>query len=144
MDSLQDLYCLAEQNGIQVDNFKMKKAASISLLDQTDQSCFIAIDNDKILSQADEHIKLAHELGHCMTGSFYNEYAEFDIWEKHESRADEWALEHLIPLKELRQAMFYGYTDLQSLADYFNVSLWYMHKALQWYTINNSDEEQMG
>lgn len=73
MNSLQDLYCTAEQNGIPIDNFELEKAESVSLMDVSDQSCYIAIDYKKIRNSSDENTKLAHELGHCITGSFYND-----------------------------------------------------------------------
>ena len=137
MNSLQDLYCTAEQNGIPIDNFELGKTESVSMMDISDQSCNIAIDYKKIRSSADENTKLAHELGHCMTGSFYNEYSPLDIRQKHENAADRWAIEHVIPLKELHDAIFDGRDNVWDLADYFNVSLRFMQKALCWYIFGN-------
>ena len=67
--------------------------------------------------------KLAHELGHCETGSFYNRYAKLDLRQKHENRADKWAIQHLIPVEELDEAVADGYTDLPSLAEHFCVTV---------------------
>jgi len=38
-----------------------------------------------------ELYQLAHELGHCECGAFYNRYSPFDLVGKHERRADCWA-----------------------------------------------------
>lgn len=133
MSDLQSLYGLAEQNGIRVDDFAMQKEESISAMDLSDKACYIAIDCRKIHSTADECSVLAHELGHCMTGSFYNEYATNDVQQKHENIADRWAIEHVIPYCELNNAIIDGRDNVWDLADYFDVSLAFMQKALCWY-----------
>ena len=38
-------------------------------------------------------MKLAHELGHCCTGSFYNQWATADCRRRHENVADKWAIQ---------------------------------------------------
>ena len=80
---------------------------------------------------------LAHELGHCKTGSFYNRHAALDIRQKHENRADKWAIRQLVPEDALDQAVADGYTDLPSLAEHFCVTVPFMRKAVCWYTYGN-------
>lgn len=80
---------------------------------------------------------LAHELGHCETGSFYNQYAALDVRQRHENRADKWAIWHLVPEDALDQAVADGYTDLPSLAEHFCVTVPFMRKAVCWYTHGN-------
>ncbi len=63
--NLYELYEIADENAINVDYFPMRQAVSISIPDS------IAIDIDKIETCREEKAVLAHELGHCMTGSFY-------------------------------------------------------------------------
>ena len=91
MIDLMGLYRIADENNIAVDCFALKKRAALSVMD-SDGACFIAIDPLKLTSDMDEKMKLGHELGHSMTGSFYNRYATCDIRQKHENHADEWAI----------------------------------------------------
>mgnify|MGYP000675846688 CR=1 FL=1 len=91
MMDLMGLYRLAEDNDIAVDCFELKKREALSVMDN-DGACYIAIDPFKLASELDKKMKLGHELGHSVTGSFYNEYATCDVRRKHENRAEKWAI----------------------------------------------------
>lgn len=136
MKDLQALYHLASQLDIPVDYFPMQKREALAIMD-TDGSCAIAIDPRKIRSERDERSKLSHELGHCCTGSFYNRFSGYDIRQRHENRADKWAIEHLITADELDDAIARGCTEIWELAEYFQVSEEFMRKAVCWYTHGN-------
>lgn len=136
MTTLLDLYEYAEDQGIDVDWFPMEQAASLSL-PLPDGSCAIAINPWKMGTLAQETVCLAHELGHCKTGSFYNRYAALDIRQKHENRADKWAIRQLVPENALDQAVADGYADLPALAERFGVTEQFMRKAVCWYTHGN-------
>lgn len=130
------LYQYAEQQNIDVDWFPLVRADSLSI-PLGDEIYGIAIDPKKIKSEADETVKLAHELGHCSTGAFYNRWATCDIRQKHEQCADKWAIKKLIPVDELDEAVAAGHTELWELADYFGVTEEFMKKAVCWYTHGN-------
>lgn len=136
MTELLDLYKLAEQDGITVDCFDLGSREALSLMD-LDGDCYIAVDPFKLESEKDERMKLAHEMGHCETGSFYNRFAARDIRQKHETRANKWAIEQLIPEEELDGAVADGCTDLYSLAEHFDVTVDFMRMAVCWYTHGN-------
>ncbi len=140
MIPLQTLCDQARQENIIVDRRKLKSREAFSLMDE-EEDCFIAIDPEKIHSQADERSKLSHELGHCITGSFYNQWAACDIRQKHENRADKWAVERLVPMEELDTAIANGVTELWELAEFFGISEELMKKAVCWYTYGNIASE---
>lgn len=129
MNDIACLYWIAYQNNIDVDLFPMNEAESFSI-PLNDGSCAIAIDPLKIRSTQDEKLKLAHEIGHCLTGSFYNKYSLLDIRQKHENRADRWAIKKLIPVNELKNAINNGYTEAWQLAEYFSVPQDFIEKAI--------------
>ena len=128
-----DLYGIAERRGHVVVCESLTETPSFSL--QTNKRCYIAI--DQRLNVQQEREALAHELGHCKTGSFYNRHAALDIRQKHENRADKWAIRQLVPEDALDQAVADGYTDLPSLAEHFCVTVPFMRKAVCWYTYGN-------
>lgn len=130
------LYAYAEQRGIDVDWFALGRAASLSAPLPGDTYA-IAINPWKMDSLARETVCLAHELGHCETGSFYNRYAKLDIRQKHENRADKWAVKHLVPVDELDEAVADGHTELWELAEHFGVTEDFMRKAVCRYTHGN-------
>jgi hypothetical protein len=141
MKALMALYRMAEQENITVDCFKLGKREALSMMDR-DGQCHIAIDPFKLESVVDEKMKLLHEMGHCVTGSFYNQYALCDDQQRHENTATRWAIEHLIPAEALDRAVAAGHTELWDLAEHFGVSEAFMKKAICWYTQGNLAVEQ--
>ena len=85
-------------------------------------------------SEADEAVKLSHELGHCVYGGFYNQYTPLDVREQHENKANAWAVYRLIPWGKLKQAVKNGITEVWDLAEYFDVTEDFMRWALSYYT----------
>lgn len=129
---LLELYQLADAEHIPVYSFDLPQTHSLSLMND-DGSCAVAIDPFGLNSTKDEKIRLAHELGHCVTGSFYNRYSDFDIKAKSEYKADKWAIKKLIPKDELQAAFEQGYTEPWNLAEYFNVTEEFIIKAINYY-----------
>lgn len=130
--TLTELYDISESENVPVYSFQMNECESISVLQ--DGNCFVAIDPMKLQSETEEKEKLAHELGHCVTGAFYNEYAAYDIREKHERRANNWSIENLIPKEEFFAALKDCFcANRFELAEHFNVSEDFMQMALDYY-----------
>ena len=130
------LYELAKQQNIEVIQFPMKENGSMSVTLE-DGSCFIGIDQTVRDSGIQERTHLGHELGHCITGSFYNRYATIDHRQRHENRADKWAIRHLIPVEDLDEAVADGCSDLWELAERFGVTEQFMKKAVCYYVHGN-------
>ena len=137
MADLLDLYDLAEIHNIGVYWFDLGAAESLSL-QMEDGSCAIAMDPWRLPTVADETVKLAHELGHCETGSFYSRYAARDVRQKHENRANKWAYKKLIPEDELKNAVRQGYHEPWELAEYFGVTEAFLRGALEFYNRGTS------
>ena len=130
--NLNNLYSYAEENNIPVISFDMPKSESMSVL--YDGNCYVGIDRLTVKNETDEKEKLAHELGHCATGSFYNEYAKCDIREKHERRANIWAIKKLVPKDKLIKAIQSGFGENRwELSEYFGVTEDLMQFALDYY-----------
>lgn len=136
MTELRALYQIADKEGIEVDCFELNSREAISYMDE-EGGCYIAIDPFKLRSVAEERSKLAHELGHCVTGSFYNQYAACDLRRRHENRADRWAVERLISRDEFEAAVKSGKTEVWELAEWFGVTESFMKKAICFYKFGN-------
>lgn len=131
-----DLYRYAESHGIDVNWFPLTATASLSV-QLPDGSCAIAMDPWWMGTLAQETVCLAHELGHCETGSFYNPRTGFDLRQRHENRANKWAIRKLIPASDLDQAVANGYREPWQLAEYFGVTEDFMRSAICLYTRGN-------
>ena len=124
-----DLYGIAERRGHVVVCESLTETPSFSL--QSNKRCYIAI--DQRLNVQQEREALAHELGHCEYGGFYNRYSKYDIRAKAERRADKWAFARLVPYGRLMQAVRHGVTEVWDLAELFDVSCEFMQRAIAYY-----------
>ena len=105
-----------------VDDFDTKEVESFSIPN------VVVLNKKKLRTSKDVKVHLAHELGHCKTGSFYN-INTLETRERMEYRADRWAIKKLIPFSELIAALDSGITELWELAEHFNVTEDYIEKA---------------
>ena len=125
---LNEIYNECERNNVNVYYFPFEHTKAISLPDGT-----IAIDVEKVVNSIEEKEIVAHELGHINTGSFYNVYTPLDIIGKHEKRAEKWAIKTLVPENEFNEAIQNGIIEPWELAEYFDVSVKLMNKAIELY-----------
>lgn len=123
---------LADQFGIEIDYFSMRDTKSLAM-----PQGWIALDTDRIENTIEAKICLAHEMGHIETNSFYNVHSPLDVRQKHENRANKWAIKHLITEEELDEAVANGHTEIWDLADYFDVTEDFMRKVVCLYTYGN-------
>ena len=96
MKTLLNIYEECDKSGVDVDYFPMREAKALAF-----KEGWIAIDVDKIESNAEEMVMLAHELSHIETGSFYNIFSPLDVKAKHERKTQKHTIKKLIPLDEL-------------------------------------------
>ncbi len=130
MTKLHNLYKIADENKIDVDFFPMNALTSLS----TPHA--IAMDVDKIRDSREETAILGHELGHCMTGSFYRVNSSLETRERMEERANRWAIEELLPWPDLKKALYSGITEPWDLAEFFDLPQWFIEKAANFYREN--------
>lgn len=135
MDRNVELDNIAEQEGILILETHCPESGSMSLMTDCG-NCYIGIDS-KNKTEQEIIVHKAHELGHCVTGSFYNRYSKFDLISRHEYRADKWAIKKLIPEEELIEAFEQGYTESWQIADYFDLPEKFIRKACKFYGYYN-------
>ena len=138
--NIPTLYALAAQQNIPVLPFPMAENGSMSVMTEAG-NCYIGMDESVLDGGIRERVHLAHELGHCVTGSFYNMYAPVDHRRRHENRADKWAIRQLIPVEALDDAIAQGDTQLWELAERFGVTEDFVRKAVCYYVHGNMAAE---
>ena len=131
-----ELFKAAQDSNIPIMYLDIPENGSMCIQAES-KRCYIGMDYAVLEDEASKRVHLAHELGHCITGSFYNRFATCDVRQKHENRADKWAIQTLIPRDALDNAVAGGCTDLWSLAEYFGVTEDLIRKAVCWYTYGN-------
>ncbi|MBQ7492362.1 MAG: ImmA/IrrE family metallo-endopeptidase [Clostridia bacterium] len=128
MTRLQRLYQRAEALGLQVYFLPLQARRGISTPDGA-----IGMDPDRQESAAAEAVCLAHEMGHCVTGSFYTAEAGRIERLRCEARAQRWAYDALVPLEELRRLLRQGVTRPDELAEHFDVTEGFLRECLDYY-----------
>jgi Zn-dependent peptidase ImmA (M78 family) len=137
---VQHLYLLAQQKNIEILEWSLPENGSISIMDD-EGSCYIGIDESVMDGDVLERVHLGHELGHCETGSFYSIHTAVDCRQRHENRADKWAIRQLVPMDELDNAIAMGCTEIWDLAEHFGVTERFIKKAICLYVHGNVAEE---
>ena len=139
MDVLR-LYDLAKQQNIEVIEYSLPQTGSLSVMSESGK-CYIGIDESVMDGDALERVHLGHELGHCLTGSFYSIHTAVDCRQRHENRADKWAIRELISVDALDDAVAEGCTEIWELAERFGVTEQFMRKAVCYYVHGNVASE---
>lgn len=130
------LYDFADQQNIEVLSFPMEENGSMSIMLDSG-ACVIGMDESVRDGCVQERVHLGHELGHCATGSFYNIHAAIDSRQRHENKANKWAIHTLIPVDDLDDAVAEGCHEIWELADRFGVTEDFVRKALCYYVHGN-------
>ena len=133
---IRSLYDFAKQQNIEVLQFPMKENGSMSIM-ADNGSCYIGIDESVCDGSVQELVHLGHELGHCATGSFYSIHTAIDSRQRHENKADKWAVKKLIPVRALDAAVANDCTEIWELAEHFGVTEEFMKKAVCYYVHGN-------
>ena len=139
MDKIIPLYDELNRLGVRFYHWNMDDLAATTI--EMDGQYGIFMDFDNIETSAQELVIVAHEGGHISTGATHRVGSPYDLVEKHEYKADKWAVERLISEEELDQAVADGCTELWQLADHFGVTETFMKKAVCWYTHGNLASE---
>lgn len=136
---IRSLYDFAKQQNIAVCDFPLPETGSMSLME--DGKCYIGMDESVRDGSVQERVHLGHEIGHCVTGSFYNIHAAIDCRQRHENKANKWAVQALIPVDDLDDAIADGCTEVWELAERFQVTEDFVRKAVCYYVHGNMATE---
>lgn len=132
LETLIDLYETAYLNDVKVECYPLEATEAMSIMDD-DGDCYIALNPKKLQNEQDEVVRLAHDLGHCMTGTFYNRFSSLNNISQKEHRADAWAIRKVLPFSKLTGALECGITETWMLAEYFELPEWFIQKAVVLY-----------
>lgn len=122
-----DLFSFAESENIGVYYGDIPECGSMSIPGN------VCIDYRYANEGPEERVRLAHEIGHCVKGAFYNQYSPFDLVARQEYRANKWAIETMITEDALNEAVSQGYLETWELADRFCVTEEFMKQAMEYY-----------
>ena len=129
---LEALYQLVEDLDISVCEGSFPYSKCLAIVDDKGD-CAIAIDPSQFDTRKEEKVALAHDLGHCITGSFYTRDTPHDLRVRYENRATKKAVFMLIPFDMLIDAIESPWNSIYDLAEHFGVSEDFMRNAVKIY-----------
>ena len=135
MDKIISLYDQLNAAGVRFYHWNMDDVQAVTI--EQDGQYGVFMDFTHIPTAAQELVTVAHEGGHISTGATHRVNSPWDLIEKHEHKADKWAITRLIPEEALDDAVAAGNTELWQLAEHFGVTEEFMKKAVCWYTYGN-------
>ena len=126
--TIEQLHKFAANRGLEVYDFPMRDLHAVSL-----RGGHIAIDRRKCSSDTEYKCLLAHEIGHCLTNSFYRYGDHAHTIELNERHANRYAAELLLPLSELLRVMHRGILFAHVLARMYDVTREFAEMVLELY-----------
>lgn len=128
--ALDELYDYAQNCGIGVFDFHLPESRAVTLADSQGQ-CVIGIDNSRRYSHAELKTMLAHELGHCATGTVC--CVNDGLRSRYEVKAENWAIVNALPYESIIDAYKQGARNESELAEYLEVSETFVRRAIAYY-----------
>ena len=123
-----DLYALAERDHIEILDCPSLSRDGVSAL-LADGSCVIGLKTHRTGV-------LAHELGHCELLAFYDASSPYEARGRAETKAQKWAIQHVIPSGELEAQIADG-RSLWEIAEHFDVDERMVISAICLYRYNH-------
>ena len=108
------IFC--EENNINLDYCDLPINKSMSFEEDDEQ--YIVMDKSE-MTEIERKCRLVHEIGHCMTGAFYNRRSPLEIRSRCEHKANVYEAKKLLPKEEMLKAFKKGYVEARQLAEYF-------------------------
>ncbi len=139
MEKIISLYRELNDAGVRFYHWDMDDLQAATI--EQDGRYGVFMDFGNIHTGAEELVAVAHEGGHICTGATHRVDSPYDLVEKHEYKADKWAVRRLIPEEQLDEAVASGCTELWQLAEHFGVTEEFMKKAVCWYVHGNLASE---
>ena len=139
MVSVYDLYNEMIENGILLFDYKQNGTAAATI--RINETYGVFLDSRILDTLAKEKTIVAHECGHCFTGSTHAIYSPFDVIEKHEYKANKWAAHRVMPIEEIKKSLRDGCVEPWQLAERFNVTEDFVKTALYIYQCEDALQE---
>ena len=133
--NIDKVYERIQDNGIKIFHHGIPGVKSVSV--EANNNYGIFINHNEIENPDEEFLVVAHEYGHCMTGSTHPPYSPLDIIIRHEYSADRKAILDFLPIDRIRDAMQNGCKTIYEFSEYLDVPEPFVIKAFEHYAVMN-------
>ena len=138
MTTLEQLEDYAYEQNINVQrHFHVSKLRGFCVISSNRK--IIALNKARLRNSAEEIVVFAEEIGHLETNSLMplSDYInpEYKRWTKirNELLAKRWAIDRLLPVEQIQEAIDYGCSNDYEVADYCGVNIAFLNDAIKYY-----------
>lgn len=129
---LKSVYDKIENNNIKVFKFGISEIKAVTI--ETDGIYGVFLNHKEIKDSNEEFCVLAHEYGHCASGSTHKLNSNLDIISQHEYRANRRAILDFLPVDRIKSAIQNGCQTLYEISEFVDMPEDFVSKAIQHYT----------
>ena len=134
MVEFSDLYKEIQNHGISLYQYNAGEVKSATI--ELNKQYGIFIDITRFPSLVETKRAMAHEIGHCVTGCTHKVSSSLDLVQKHEYKANRWAVKRFLPFEQIQAAIQNGYTESWQLSEYFGLPESAIKWAIHYYVEN--------
>lgn len=99
----------------------------------------VFMDTEQVRTVAEETELVAHEGGHIATGTTHKVCSPLDLVEKHERKANKWAVHRILPPEDIRYLIRAGYAQPWEIAEQAGRTEGFVRLALDIYRAEGVD-----
>ena len=129
---LNNIYKKIEENNIKVFPFGVNDIKAVTI--EADGKYGVFVNKQEISDSDEEFCVLAHEYGHCISGSTHKPSSNLDIISRHEYRANRRAILEFLPVEKIKIAIQSGCQTLYEISKFVDMPEEFVFKAIQHYT----------
>lgn len=128
---LSKIYNKIEADNIKVFPFGVDGIKAVTI--ETDNKYGIFVNSKEIRNLSEEFSVLAHEYGHCASGSTHALYSPYDLICRHEYRADRQSVLEFLPIELIEEAINKGCIHTHEFAEYLDMPEDFVRLAFKHY-----------
>jgi hypothetical protein len=129
---LNKIYEKLDRDNIRIFPFGVDGIKAVTI--EVDDIYGIFLNKNEIESSDEEFCVLAHEYGHCKSGSTHKLYSPFDVICRHEYRADRKSISDFLPFEKIVTALENGCQTIYEVSNYLDMPEEFVSKAIRHYT----------
>lgn len=133
MKALTTLYNMLQEDSIFLESHKVTDHKAVTLRMNREYYA-VFVDYNKIETLEDEFNVVAHEYGHCASGTTHKLDSPFDFISRNEYRANRCAVHKFLPFEKYKEACDYGCYEFWEFAEYLDLPEKFVRLAYEVYT----------
>ena len=132
--TIYELYDKIEKENIILMETDTINGKAVTIKDENTKDYGIFYENN-FSDTNEEFCVLAHEYGHCESGTTHKLDSEFQLIGQHENRANRAAVYEFLPVEKIKDAFKHKYFDYWEIADYLDLPEPFIIMAIEIYRV---------